>query len=228
MAVEILLDVKHIFLVVVAGQLVIGVLGQVILIREERPHTAQLQDAFAAVHDGQFIPTHELVPRLLVRGAKGRAVAAGVRCVVEVDGFTAQSRRQLLESGIFRAAQKDLTVHVPDNGVGVVLIQRLELALRLQNQAGRNLPAADGSHQLLQVRDLPNVGALVDEAPHMDRQSPAVHIVGLLAKQVEQLGVHHRNQEVEGAVGVRHDEEQRRFSVAQGVQFQFIVGGNFP
>ena len=55
-----LLDVKEVFLVVVAGQLVIGVLGQVILIREERPHTAQLQDAFAAVHDGQLIPTHEL------------------------------------------------------------------------------------------------------------------------------------------------------------------------
>src|SRR5699024_5580176 len=57
---------------------------------------------------------------------------------------------------------------------------------------------------------------------------PAVHIVGLLAKQVEQLGVHHGNQEVEGVVRIGHDEEQRCFSVAQGVQFQLIVGGNFP
>ena len=121
-----------------------------------------------------------------------------------------------------------MAVHVPDDGVGVVLIQRLELALRLQNQAGRNFPAADGSHQLFQVRDLADVGALVDEAPHMDRQPPTVHIVGLLAEQVEQLGVHHRNQEVEGAIGVAHNEEQRCFSVAQGVQFQLIVGGNFP
>ena len=62
----------------------------------------------------------------------------------------------------------------------------------------------------------------------MDRQPPAVHIVGLLAEEVEQLGVYHGNQEVEGAVGVRHDEEQRRFPVAQSVQFQLIVGGNFP
>ena len=36
----------------------------------------------------------------------------------------------------------------------------------------------------------------------MDRQPPAVHIVGLLAEEVEQLGVYHGNQEVEGAVGV--------------------------
>src|SRR5699024_5913218 len=115
-----------------------------------------------------------------------------------------------------------------NDGVGIVFVQSFQLALRLQDQAGRNFPAADGSHQLLQVRNLPNVGALVDEAPHMDRQSPAVHIVGLLAKQVEQLGVHHRDQEIEGAVGVRHDEEQRCFSVAQGVQFQLVVGGDLP
>ena len=59
MAVEILLDVKHILLVVVSCQLVIGVLGQVILVRQEGPDTAQLQDALTAVHDGQFIPAHE-------------------------------------------------------------------------------------------------------------------------------------------------------------------------
>ena len=223
-----LLDVKEVLLVVVSGQLVIGMLGQVVLIREEGPHAAQLQDALAAVHNGQLIPAHEFVTGLLVRGAKGRAVAAGVRCVVEVDGFTAQSRRQLLESGIFRAAEEYLAVHVPDDGVGVVLIQRLELGLCLQDQAGRDFPAADGGHQLFEVRDLPDVGTLVDQAPHMDRQPPAVHIVGLFTEQIEQLGVNHRDQEVEGAVCVGHDEEQGCFSVAQGVEFQFIVGRNLP
>ena len=100
--------------------------------------------------------------------------------------------------------------------------------MRLQDQAGRNFPAADGGHQFLEVRDLPDVGTFVDQAPHMDRQPPAVHIVGLLAEEVEQLGVYHGNQEVEGAVGVRHDEAQRCFPVAQGVQFQLIVGGDLP
>ena len=222
------LDVKHIFLVVVAGQLVIGVLGQVVLIREEGSHAAQLQDTLAAVHNSQFVSAHELVTRLLVRCAVAGTVAAGVGSVVEVDGFTAQSRRQLFQGGVFRAAQKNLRVHVPDDGVGVVLIQRLELGLCLQDQAGRDFPAADGGHQLFEVRDLPDVGTLVDQAPHMDRQPPAVHIVGLFTEQIEQLGVNHRDQEVEGAVCVGHDEEQGCFSVAQGVEFQFIVGRNLP
>ena len=34
-----------------------------------------------------------------------------------------------------------------------------------------------------------------------------------------------RNQEVKGAVRVRHDEEQRRFLIAQRVQLQLIVHG---
>ena len=52
--IEIFLDVEHIFLVVVPCQLVVGVLGQIVLVGEERPDTAQLEDALAAVHDGQF------------------------------------------------------------------------------------------------------------------------------------------------------------------------------
>ena len=35
-------------------------LGDVVLVREERPHTAQLEDTLAAVHDGQFILAHKL------------------------------------------------------------------------------------------------------------------------------------------------------------------------
>ena len=35
-------------------------LGDVVLVREERPHTAQLEDALAAVHNGQFILAHKL------------------------------------------------------------------------------------------------------------------------------------------------------------------------
>ena len=78
MAVEILLDVKHIFLVVVSCQLVVGVLGQVILVGQKGPDAAQLQDALAAVHDGQFIPAHEFMAGFLVRCAIAGAVAAGV------------------------------------------------------------------------------------------------------------------------------------------------------
>ena len=62
----------------------------------------------------------------------------------------------------------------------------------------------------------------------MDGQLSAVHIVCLVAKQIEKLGVDHRNQEIEGGIRVRHNEEQRRFLIAQRVQLQFIVHGKVP
>ena len=62
----------------------------------------------------------------------------------------------------------------------------------------------------------------------MDRQPPAVHIVGFLAQEIEQLGVAHGDQEVKAVIGIAHNEEQRRPAVAQGVQLQLIVGGDLP
>lgn len=78
MAVEILLDVKHIFLVVVSCQLVVRVLGQVILVGQKRPDAPQLQDALATIHDSQLVPAHKFMPCFLVRCAVAGAVAAGV------------------------------------------------------------------------------------------------------------------------------------------------------
>ena len=57
----------------------------------------------------------------------------------------------------------------------------------------------------------------------MDGQLAAVHIIRFVAQKVEELGVDHADEEVEGAVRVRHDEEQRRFLIAQRVQLQLIV-----
>ena len=57
----------------------------------------------------------------------------------------------------------------------------------------------------------------------MDWQLTAVHIICLVAEQIEKLGVHHADEEVEGAVRITHDEEQRRFLIAQRVQLQLIV-----
>lgn len=54
------LDVKGVLGVRVGGVRVIGMLGDVVLVREERPHTTQLEDALAAVHDSQFILAHKL------------------------------------------------------------------------------------------------------------------------------------------------------------------------
>ena len=62
----------------------------------------------------------------------------------------------------------------------------------------------------------------------MDRQPAAVYVVGLFAQQVEHLRIAHGDQEIEGAVGIGHDDIQHRFAVAQGIQFQFIIGGQLP
>lgn len=38
----------------------------------------------------------------------------------------------------------------------------------------------------------------------------------------------HSDNEVEGGIRVAHNEEQRRFPVAQGVQLQFVVRHDLP
>ena len=110
----------------------------------------------------------------------------------------------------------------------VVFVEGFELRLCLQDEAGGNLAAADGCDQLLQLGNLPDVGALVDEAPHMDGQPAAVHVVGLIAQEIEKLGIDHAGEEIEGVVGVRDDDEQRRFPVAQRVQLQLVIRRDLP
>ena len=38
----------------------------------------------------------------------------------------------------------------------------------------------------------------------------------------------HGDDEVEGGIRVAHNEEQRRFAVAQGIQLQFVVRHDLP
>ena len=162
---------------------------------------------------------------LLERSAVTGAVATSVRGVKRINGLLAQHLGQVFQSGRLAAAQKNLRIHVAHDGVRIVLVDGLQLASRLQNKAGGNLTAANGRHQLFQIGNLPDVGALVDETPHMDGQLSAVHIICLVAQQIEKLGVDHADEEVEGAVRIAHDEEQRRFLIAQRVQLQLIVHG---
>ena len=165
------------------------------------------------------------MPHLLERSAVTGAVATGVRGVEGINSLLAQHFGQVFQGGRFTAAQKNLRIHVAHDGVRIVLVDSFQLASRLQDKAGRNLTAADGCHQFFQIGDLPDVGALVNKAPHMDGQLAAVHIVCLIAQQIEKLGVDHADEEVEGGIRVRHDEEQSRFLIAQRVQLQFIVHG---
>ena len=55
-SVQIFFNIEGVFGVIVRGQLVVGVLGQVVLVRKKRSDAAQLQDALAAVQHRQLIP----------------------------------------------------------------------------------------------------------------------------------------------------------------------------
>ena len=57
-----------------------------------------------------------------------------LRGVVGVDGFLAQHGSQLFEGSRLFTAQEDGSIHVSDNGICVILIDRLELTLRLQHR----------------------------------------------------------------------------------------------
>ena len=143
--------------------------------------------------------------------------------VVGVDGLLAQHGSQLFEGSRLFTAQEDGSIHVSDNGIGVVLINRLELTLRLQHQTGGDLTASDGGHQLFQLRNLPDVSTLINQTAHMNRKPAAIHIVRLFAEHIKQLGVAHGNEEVKAIVRITHDEEQGSFPVSQSVQLQLII-----
>ena len=58
-SVQIFFNIEGVLWVVVGGQLVIGVLGQVVLVRKKRSDTTQLQNALAAVQHCKLIPAHK-------------------------------------------------------------------------------------------------------------------------------------------------------------------------
>ena len=43
-------------------------------------------------------------------------------------------------------------------------------------------------------------------------------------QQIEQLGVAQGDKEIEGIVGIRHDDEQRCLAISQRVQLQLVIG----
>lgn len=55
-----LLDITHLFLVIIPGQLIIGMFRQIIFIRHERAHTAQLQNTFFTIKYLQFIDGEQI------------------------------------------------------------------------------------------------------------------------------------------------------------------------
>ena len=217
-------NVKSVLVIGISSVLEIGVLGNVVLVRKERTHATQLEDALVAIHNSKLILAHQLFPQFLIVERVGGFPATALSGVVGVDGFLAQHGSQLLEGGWLLTAQEDGSIHVADDGIRIILIERLELTLRLQHQTGGDLTASDSGHQFFQTRNLPDIGGFINETAHMDWEPAAIHIVGFFAEQVEKLGIAHGNKEVEAIVSITHDEEQGSFPVSQSVQLQLIIG----
>ena len=190
---HILFDVEGVLRVGVGEVFVVGVLRYVVLVAQEGAQAADLEDALAAVEGGEVVHAHELAPELLVVQAVRRLPAPALAGVVGVYGLAAQRLAQLLERARLRAAEEQAGIAVADDGVGVVLVERLELRLRLQHEAGGDLARANRRHELLKVRYLPDVRALVYEAADMDGQAPTVDVVGCLTQEIKELGVNHRD-----------------------------------
>ena len=182
---HILFDVEGVLRVGVGEVFVVGMLRYVVLVAQEGSQAAKLEYALAAVEGGEVVHAHQLAPELLVVQAVRRLPAAALAGVVGVYGLAAQRLAQLLERARLRAAEEQAGIAVADDGVGVVLVERLELALRLQHETGGNLTASYRRHKLLKVGYLPNVRRLVYEAADVDGQAPAVDVVGLFAQEVE-------------------------------------------
>ena len=129
--------------------------GDVIFVREERPYTAQLQDALRAIHDSQLVAAHQFLPGLLVVHTVGPALSPGIGCVVKINRFLAQGLGNLLQRTAFLSSQKKKSIAVAYDGLGCILIDRLQLALGLQNDRSGDFPASDRRDQLVKLRDLP-------------------------------------------------------------------------
>ena len=178
------LYVQFVSLVKIGCVLVVGVLGDIEFIGQKRANPSELQDTLAAVHDSQLVLAHKLLAQFLIVEGMGNLPPTALPGVHDINRFFPQCCRQFLQGGRLFAAQEDGGIHIADDGIRIVLVDRLELGLGLQHKAGGNLTGADGGNQLFQLGNLPNVGALVNEAAHMDREPAAVHIIRLFTQQI--------------------------------------------
>ena len=122
---EVFLDIKGVPWVRVRQILIIGMFGDVVLIREEGAYAPKLQDALAAVQHRQLVYRGKVFAQLLIVQAVGHLPSTALAGVEGVDGLFPQRLIQLLQRAGLLAAQKDGAVAVADDGVGVVLVQRL-------------------------------------------------------------------------------------------------------
>lgn len=75
---------------------------------------------------------------------------------------------------------------------------------------------------------LTDIRRLINQAPYMNRQPAAVHIVSFLTQQIKKLRVDHGNQKIERCIRIRHDQKQGCFPVTDCIQCQLVIRRNLP
>lgn len=161
------INVESILRVGVRKVAVVRVLRDVVLIRQEGTNAAQLQNTLTSIQDAQLVHTHQLFAELLVAEGMRNIPAARFPCVEGINRFASKCFRYILQGGLFLTTEEHKAVHVADDRIGIITVNRLELALCLQHQTGRYFAASDGGDELFQLRDLPYIRCLVDQAAHM-------------------------------------------------------------
>ena len=89
------------------------------------------KDTLVAVHDREFIAAHEFMAGLLIVEAIRPALASRVAGVIEINGLLAQRLADLLQGGGFLAAEEQHSIAVADDGLRGILVDGLQLTLRL-------------------------------------------------------------------------------------------------
>ena len=78
------------------------------------------------------------MPDFLVIGAVGWAITSGIGSVVQINRFFPQCLIQLFQRSRLRTAKKNTGIHIADDGIGIVLVDCLQLALCLKHQTCRD------------------------------------------------------------------------------------------
>lgn len=223
---EKLLHVEPVSFVVIGQVFVLRVFGDVELVTEKGPDALHLQNALAAVHDGQLIHIHEGLAQLLIVQRVGGLPAPAFSGVEGVNSLLPQRLGQLFEGATLLAAQEQDTGAVSDDGFSVVLINGFQLALGLHHDVSGYLTGADHADEVLEVGDF-LICEFIQQTGDVGFQRPAV-LQGLVAQHVKHLRVDHSRDEIEGHVRVGYDAEQGRLAVPDLVQLQFIPFHQLP
>ena len=182
-------------------------LGLSFFIRRQAP---QLQDASVTGHGGKLGGGHKLPAQPLGVLVVAFGLPTGAVRGLHGDGGLAQPvLGNLLDGAGLPAPEEYHAVHVAEYRLSVLIVDGLTLGQLLVEQRQAHLPGADDRHQLFEAGDLPGVGGLVPQHPHMMGQAAPVYVVRPFTQEIEHLRKRQSYNKIVGGVGIADDEERK-------------------